>query len=227
VFNKVVSADEKVNGLRCQIASFTSSAPALRPLFTSVLLCCTKSWGGYMQCLRTTFALFAAAVLVACAGQTRSDWPTMHQKFDMQSFMGKWYIIANIPYFAEKGKVGSYVVYRQRDDGRIDDLFSFRKKTLTNKEQRWDGITSIVDDKNPAHMRARFIWPFSTDFLVLHVSADGNTALVGTPDRKLAWIYSRTVTITPEQYARSEAMLRAQGYPVEQLVKIPQLSAMP
>jgi apolipoprotein D and lipocalin family protein len=180
-----------------------------------------------MKFLRTTFALVAAAVLVACAGQAKSDWPKMHQNFDMQSFLGKWYIIANIPYFAEKGKVGSYVVYRQRDDGRIDDLFYFRKKNLSNKEQHWEGISSIVDDKNPAHLRASFIWPFSTDFLVLHVSDDGGTALVGTPDRKLAWIYSRTMAITPTQYASSEAMLRAQGYPVEQLVKIPQLGAAP
>ena len=30
---------------------------------------------------------------------------------DLQRFMGRWYVIANIPYFAESGYVGSYVEY--------------------------------------------------------------------------------------------------------------------
>jgi apolipoprotein D and lipocalin family protein len=180
-----------------------------------------------MKTIRWIFCLLTMSVLLACASQSKLGWPDVHARFDTKAFMGKWYIIANVPYFAEKGKVGSYVIYRQRDDGRIDDLFYFRKKNLSNKEQHWEGITEVVDDKNPAHMRARFIWPFSTDFLVLHVSDDGSTALVGTPDRKLAWIYSRTAAITPAQYVRNEAVLRAQGYPVEKLVKIPQFVAAP
>jgi apolipoprotein D and lipocalin family protein len=41
---------------------------------------------------------------------------------DLDRYMGKWYIIANIPYFAEKGKVASYFDIKT-DKGTLLDIY--------------------------------------------------------------------------------------------------------
>jgi apolipoprotein D and lipocalin family protein len=41
---------------------------------------------------------------------------TLASDVDLDRYAGRWHVIANIPYFAEKGNVGSYfdVPYRQK-----------------------------------------------------------------------------------------------------------------
>ena len=42
---------------------------------------------------------------------------------DLPRYMGDWYVIANIPYFAEKGCVDSIESYAARPDGDIDKTY--------------------------------------------------------------------------------------------------------
>ena len=56
------------------------------------------------------FAALFALGLSGCIVVPKSDDapPTqLAANVDLDRYMGKWYIIANIPYFAEKGKVAS------------------------------------------------------------------------------------------------------------------------
>ena len=43
-------------------------------------------------------------LLGACAGDDPPQ--ALHPNVDLQRYSGRWYIIANIPYFAEAGQVG-------------------------------------------------------------------------------------------------------------------------
>ena len=70
---------------------------------------------------------------VVCFNPTLSpSAPTLapQQPVDRDRFLGRWYIIANVPYFFERDKVGSYVEYRARDDGRVDDYYFARDDSL-------------------------------------------------------------------------------------------------
>lgn len=73
--------------------------------------------------------LLAALALAACAtpmpefGEDEEplkavDW------LDVGRYMGRWYVMANIPYFAESGNLAPYVEYSLRDDGLIDDHYT-------------------------------------------------------------------------------------------------------
>ena len=58
---------------------------------------------------------------------------------DLDRYMGKWYIIANIPYFAEKGKVASYFDIKRENGTLLDiyvgqDTFYSRPATFTMKD---------------------------------------------------------------------------------------------
>ncbi len=43
------------------------------------------------------------------------------------AYMGSWYVIANIPYFGERGKLASRDEYRMAADGTIDTTYVYRK----------------------------------------------------------------------------------------------------
>ena len=67
----------------------------------------------------------AASLLSACAARG----PEMEtvDYVDLDRFMGKWYVIANIPTFLEKDAYNAVETYTMNDDGTIDTEFTFRK----------------------------------------------------------------------------------------------------
>lgn len=174
--------------------------------------------------MRKTQALLwlsIALLLSACAGAPMRTLPEQQPaaQVDRERFLGTWYIIAHVPYFPERGKVATRVEYVQRADGRVDDLYYFRE-TLDGPEQRWEGVAWPLDDSG-ARWKARFLWPFSTEFWVVEVDPEYQLALIATPDAKLAWVYARSETIDAARYAAAQARLRAFGVDTTQLVQIP------
>lgn len=166
----------------------------------------------------------ALILLAGCASAPLRDTPGMQAAahVDRAKFLGNWYIIANIPYFAERGKVATRVQYVKRDDGRVDDLYYFRKR-LDGPEQHWSGVAWPLDE-HAVRWKARFVWPFSTEFWVVDVDTDYQVALIATPDAKLAWIYARTPTLNAERMEQATRRLAEFGVDTNALVPIPQLA---
>ena len=61
--------------------------------------------------------LLTAILLSGCA-TTKPPLKTV-TKVDLGRYMGRWYVIANIPYSLERGKVASYDTYARQADGRM------------------------------------------------------------------------------------------------------------
>lgn len=177
-----------------------------------------------MSRLLSCLCLCVAVLLSGCASQ-RVDLKghELAVSVDLDRYAGRWYVIANIPYYAERGKVGSYVEYVRRADGRIDDLYYFRAKALTDPIKRWEGVAWVIEGTGNAAWKARFIWPFAFDYLILAVDEDYQWALVGHPDRQLAWVFGRQPQMDEVLYQRLLARLAEQGYDPAALVRIPQL----
>ena len=54
-------------------------------------------------------AAIGVLAITALAGCTTNSPPlTLEPDVDLGRYAGRWYVIANIPYFAEKGNVASY-----------------------------------------------------------------------------------------------------------------------
>jgi len=64
---------------------------------------------------------------------------------DLQRYMGDWYVLANIPYFAEKNCLDSVESYALRSDGKIDNWFTCRKGSFA----RPHGTQSERDRNGP------------------------------------------------------------------------------
>lgn len=174
--------------------------------------------------MRTLLLLVAAMMLVACAGREVRALPPLAPapSVDLPRFMGTWYVIAHVPYFFENNKVATRDEYRLRPDGRIDNDFVF-KKDFGGEDRRWRGVSTVVPGSGGARWKVQFVWPFSTELVVLHVDEDYQGAALTTPDRELAWVFGREPTMAPERYDALVHHLTTQGVDGRALRRVPQV----
>ena len=95
-----------------------------------------------MNPLITRFFLFFALGLTSMNNLHATE---ASSPIDLERYMGRWYVIANIPYFPERGKVATYDEYILRADGRIDNIFGF-KKSFGKKEKQWKALATVKPD---------------------------------------------------------------------------------
>ena len=173
-----------------------------------------------MQFVRAFLLLLpVAAGLVACAP---SAPVSLAPQVDIERYMGKWFVIANIPYFAEAGAVGSYDAYTMLPDGRIDTVFGYHDKDFTGPEQFATSVASVVPETNNAQWRVQFFWPISFSYLILYVDPAYQTAAIGYPDRSLGWVFSRSPTMDQATYQGLLERFKTQGYDIGQFRRVPQ-----
>jgi apolipoprotein D and lipocalin family protein len=175
--------------------------------------------------MRALFRIGAVALALALAGCTSTPettpMPADAAPIDLPRFMGTWHVVANVPYFFENGKVATRDVYRLRDDGRIDNDFVF-KKSFAEADRTWNGVSTVVEGSGGREWKVRFIWPFSTRMQVLEVAPDYSSALLATPDRKLAWIFSREPTVDDAWLAERATRIATHGVDATALRRVPQ-----
>lgn len=136
--------------------------------------------------------------------------------------MGDWFVFAHIPYSLEKGKVGTLDRYALRPDGKIDNIFLFRKGSLDAPLQSWNGVAWVHDKTTNAEWRVQFVWPLRVPYLIIDLDKDYQWSVIGYPSRKLAWVLSRQPSLDPGTYAGILKRLTAQGYDTSLLKLVPQ-----
>ncbi|MDB6172701.1 MAG: lipocalin [Chthoniobacteraceae bacterium] len=144
---------------------------------------------------------------------------------DLPKFMGDWYVIANIPYFAEKGCVDSVESYALRADGRIDNGFAYRKESFEAPVQRIKALAWVHDKGSNAEWRVRFFGILTVKYLVLDLDKDYRWAVIGHPSRDYGWVLAREKTLSEAEYRAILGRLSEQGYDPGRFEKVPQLPA--
>lgn len=172
-------------------------------------------------------AVIAALALMLAACQTPPETPSMPTDattapVDLERFMGTWHVVANVPYFFENGKVATRDIYRLRPDGRIDNDFVF-KKAFGEEDRTWNGVSTVVEGSGGREWKVQFFWPISTRLQLLDVSPDYSTALLATPDRKLAWIFSREPVVDDATLAMLATRIASYGVDRAALRRVPQI----
>ena len=161
-------------------------------------------------------------LFIGCASGPKSPPLRTVEHVDMDRYLGRWYVIANIPYFLEKGKVATYDTYARKPDGTLVNNFTFRKGGFDAPETTWHGSARVVNNLTNAEWKVRFLWPFTSTYLVLELDPDYRWAVVGTPGRGLLWVLSRDRQLPAVTYTAILDRIRAQGYDPAQITKVPQ-----
>jgi apolipoprotein D and lipocalin family protein len=167
--------------------------------------------------LTAAFLPFLAIMLSSCATK---PLPKTVDHLDLRKFMGDWYVISYLPWFAERGNVNTMDIYELAPDGKIHVTYAFRKKSLDAPRKEWKAKARVFNKETNAHWKIQFIPPFSADFLVLDLAEDYRYAVVGGASRDLVWIMSRKPTLSDTDYQMIVSRLEARGYNTSKLERV-------
>ncbi len=143
---------------------------------------------------------------------------------DLGRYMGDWRVIANIPYFAEKGSVDSIESYALRPDGVIENWFTYRNHSFKAPQKTFRARAYVTNPQTNAEWKVKFLGGLVTvPYLVLDLDPAYQWTVVGHPSRNYGWIMAREKTLPDETYHAILRRLAAQGYDPARFVPVPQL----
>lgn len=173
---------------------------------------------------RSVCMAMLACLVSACASDGSAQRPLRTvSHVDIGRYMGDWYVIANIPYFAERNCHDSVESYALRPDGRIDNWFSCRRGSADAEfERKASAVATIENTSTNAEWRVTFFHLISVKYLVLELDPEYRWTVVGHPSRKYGWIMARDKTLPPETYAELLRRLDEQGYDTARFARVPQ-----
>jgi len=165
-----------------------------------------------------------ASLALGCASMKQPLQTVPH--VNLSRYMGDWYVIANIPYFAEKNCYDSIESYALRTDGKIDNWFQCRKKSFDAPlERKATALATVEDTSSNAVWSVRFFGFISVKYLILDLDSNYQWVAVGHPSRRYGWIMSRSKTLDEATYQAILGRLAAQGYDTSKFKKVPQQPA--
>lgn len=177
-----------------------------------------------MRTLCFSFLLVAASGLAAGCSSMNPPLKTVAY-VELSRYMGDWYVIANIPYFAEKNCFDSVESYALRPDGDIDNWFTCRNKSFdAPMKRKASALITVKDKQSNALWSVRFFKVISVKYLILDLDPNYQWAVVGHPSRRYGWIFARGKTLPEATYQGILRRLGDQGYDISKFSNVPQRS---
>lgn len=159
------------------------------------------------------FALFSAGFASA---QTTPPVQTV-AAVDLTQYAGLWYEVASIPqHYQKKCMANVMAEYTLLDNGEIEVYNACEKYNGEMVDVKGRG--KVVDSITNAKLKVTFvkifdwIYAFGGDYWIIDLAADYSYAVVGSPDRKSAWILSRTPVIDVAKLKLAYDNLTAQKF---------------
>ena len=168
-------------------------------------------------------AVLGVSALAACGSDSAPL--TLAPKVDLDRYAGRWYVIANIPYFAEKGNVGSYFDISFQAGDKLTDVYTAHPKTFDAPTKSYTLKGYVVPGTGNARWRESPFWPLYLSYLILYVDPDYQTALVGYPGRGYGWVFARKPVVDDATYQSLLDRMRDKGYDIGQFRRVPQIPA--
>lgn len=144
------------------------------------------------------------------------------ENVDLPRFMGRWYVIANIPTFLERESFDAVETYELRDDGKIQTTFQHRKGSFDADVDTMRPVGTVREGSNNAVWGMQFVWPIKAEYVIVHVDEHYTQTIIGRSARDYAWVMARTPQISETDYAAHVERLKTLGYDTSKLRRVPQ-----
>ena len=141
---------------------------------------------------------------------------------DLPRFMGDWYVIATIPTRFEKHAYNAVEVYTLRPDGNVATSFHFRNGSFDGERKEIHSTGFVKPGTGNAVWGVQVFWPLKAQYIVAWLKDDYSQVIVARDARDYMWVMARTPTIAQADYDALLARVRALGYPMDKVRKVPQ-----
>ncbi len=170
--------------------------------------------------------LLVGGVLVLVGFRPAAPEPKVVAELELSRYMGKWYAVAHIPNWFERGcQAGTTATYTLLADGTIEvvnECYDAAGRKRVARGRAW-----ILNPQEPGRLKVSFLqlfghWFFAGNYWILALGKDYSYAVVGEPQRKYGWVLSRTPILSPAAWEEIKAILQDNGYDWAKFVFIDQ-----
>ena len=178
--------------------------------------------------LRTLLLCLAAALplvlgLSACQdGQDNATPLPRAAPVDLNRYMGDWYVIASIPSFIERDAYDAVESYALKPDGHIQTTFRYRHGSHEAPFDTMHPVGTVKPGTGNAVWGMEFIWPIQAEYVIAYLDEGATQTIVARSARDYVWIMARTPVIPEADYQAHVARIKAMGYDIGKLRKVPQ-----
>ena len=146
----------------------------------------------------------------------RQDELTVVKEVDLARYLGRWYEIAHIPVWFQKGCAGGTTAeYTLLKDGFVNVVNRCCDDEGKVKEAK--GRAWVVDKQDPAKLKVSFfslfgLWLFGGKYWIIDLDENYRYSVIGHPNREIGWILSRTPTLPDDVLKGITERIEAKGY---------------
>ena len=167
-------------------------------------------------------SVFFSTIHLSCVSQP-VKYPTV-DSVDIERYMGDWYVQGHTPMFFDKDSTDQVESYKLQADGSIKTHYYFKRD---GKTYNYHPHATVYDKVTKAHWKMQFLWPFTSDFLIVRLDPDYKHTVVSVPDKKQIWVMSRTPQMTESLYQEIVDNLARDNYQVSLIRRVPQGDTKP
>ncbi len=171
-------------------------------------------WAALMACVM--------CIMGGCACSTSGKYADQTvPSVDLKRYMGRWYAVASLPAWFQEDCFCVMAEYTLEKD-HVKVVNSCRKGAPDGAMKVSTAKAYVVPGTGNAQLKVQFFWPFKGDYWIIALDDEYQWAVVGHPCRNYLWIMSRTPTMDQKIYDMLVETAESKGYPVAELLRIPQ-----
>lgn len=166
-----------------------------------------------------------AELLSVSAEARKAPLAAMDRQIDLARFMGKWYVILNIPTYFDRDTVNNIEEYSYNEATQtihVDFTYSDKAMSKTSLLKQQAKVENELKTQWSLSPKVGVYLPLKIPYLVVDCAEDYSTTIIGVPDRSYVWIMTRTAN--PDETVVEALTKKAQalGYDAGKLVRVPQ-----
>jgi apolipoprotein D and lipocalin family protein len=160
--------------------------------------------------------VLGAALAAATAAHATPLAPEPRKPIDPNRYLGRWYEIARVPNTLQERCEGATSDWSKAGGDQYNVVQTCHIGAPNGPAKVWRGAGRLIA---PSKIRIGFFGGFvHQDYWVIDRDEDYNWSIMGTPNPRYVWIFSRRAVLTPAQKAALVARAKSLGYDTANLV---------
>lgn len=166
-----------------------------------------------------------AKAMRCCTDATEMPLQAMYRPIDLERFMGRWYVVANIPSLFDKGTVNNVEEYSYDADKKQISVNFFYSNAELTKSSCIKQRATIANEHSTQWKLSALIGiylPVPVPYLIVDCADDYSSTIIGVPDRSLIWLMTRVPHPEPEMVEALTMKAQELGYDIGKLISVRQ-----